>query len=188
MGEGTRDLVFTTSPIHNVDVMWERPSIARYMGRLAGIGRLIVYNPRGSGVSSPVPPGTSLQEWMDDARGVMDAAGVERAAIIGDTEGGPTAMMFAATYPERTSALVLINTFARFLRDADYPAGIPAESVPNLVGSFEAIFGTGGMTERPGTERRGGRGLSRMVRALPASLDAGSGRRRNRISRVATRP
>jgi class 3 adenylate cyclase/pimeloyl-ACP methyl ester carboxylesterase len=147
VGEGPRDLVFTTSPIHNIDVMWEQPSIARFFGRLAGIGRLICYNPRGTGVSSPMSPGTSLQEWMDDLRGVMDAVGVERAAIIGDTEGGPTAMMFAATYPERTSALVLINTFARFMRDVDYPAGLPAESIPKLVESFEQVYGTGAMVD-----------------------------------------
>ena len=146
-GDGPRDLIFTTSPIHNIHVMWEQPAIARYFGRLAGIGRLICYNPRGTGVSSPPSPGSSLQDWVDDMRGVMDAVGVERAAIIGDTEGGPTAMMFAATYPERTSALVLVNTFARFMRDADYPAGIPADSVPNLVEGFVLGFGTGSVVD-----------------------------------------
>jgi class 3 adenylate cyclase len=147
VGDGPRDLIFTTSPIHNIDVMWEQPAIARYFGRLAGIGRLICYNPRGTGVSSLPSPGSSLQEWVDDMRGVMDAVGVERAAIIGDTEGGPTAMMFAATYPERTSALVLVNTFPRFLRDSDYPAGIPADLVPKLVEGFEQGFGTGAVTD-----------------------------------------
>jgi len=146
-GRGTRDLLFTTSPIHNIDVMWERPSIAHFFGRLAGFGRIICYNPRGTGVASPSLPGSALQEWVDDARAVLDAVGVERAAIIGDTEGGPTAMMFAATYPERTSALVLVNTFARFLRDVDFPWGLPPEAVPRLVESFETYFGTGGMTE-----------------------------------------
>ena len=122
--------------------MWDHPSIARFFSRLAGIGRLICYNPRGTGVASPMGPDASLQDWVDDMRFVMDAAGVERAAIIGDTEGGPTAMMFAATYPERTSALVLINTFPRFLRDVDYPAGIPVSSIPNLIEDFERLFGT----------------------------------------------
>src|SRR5688572_26798592 len=101
-----------TNPIHNIDVMWEQPSIARFFGRLAAFGRLISFNPRGTGVSSPLPPGSSLQEWMDDVRRVLDALAVERTALIGDTEGGPTAMLFAATYPDRVSALVLVNTFA----------------------------------------------------------------------------
>ena len=141
------DLLFTTSPIHNIDVMWEQPSIARFFGRLATFGRLISYNPRGTGVSSPLPPGSSLQEWMDDLRRIMDAVGVQRATIIGDTEGGPTAMLFAATYPERTSALVLVNTFARFIRDVAYPWGIPPESVPRLTERFEEMYGTGALTE-----------------------------------------
>ena len=147
VGEGERDLVFTTAPIHNIDVMWDHPSIARFFSRLAGIGRLICYNPRGTGVASPMGPDASLQEWVDDMRSVMDAVGVGRAAIIGDTEGGPTAMMFAATYPERTSALVLINTFPRFLRDVDYPAGIPVAAIPNLIEDFERVFGTRGLAD-----------------------------------------
>lgn len=146
LGEGP-DILFTTSPIHNIDVMWEQPSIARFFGRLAAFGRLVSYNPRGTGVSSPLPPGSSLQEWMDDVRRIMDAVGVQRATIIGDTEGGPTAMLFAATYPERTSALVLVNTFARFIRDVAYPWGIPPESVPRLTDSFEDMYGTGALTE-----------------------------------------
>ena len=147
VGDGERDLVFTTAPVHNIDVMWDQPSIARFFSRLAGIGRLICYNPRGTGISSGIHPGASLQEWVDDMRSVMDAVGVDRAAIIGDTEGGPTAMLFAATYPERTSALVLINTFPRFLRDVDYPAGMPVEAIPNLVEGFERLFGTGGLAD-----------------------------------------
>ena len=146
VGEGP-DLLFTTSPIHNIDVMWEQPSIARFFGRLASFSRLICYNPRGTGVSSPISPGSSLQDWMDDTRRILDALGVERAAIIGDTEGGPTAMLFAATYPDRVSALVLVNTFARFLRDTDYPWGIPEEALPQLVAGFERLFGTGAMAE-----------------------------------------
>ena len=147
VGRGERDLLFTTSPMHNIDVMWERPSIAHFFQRLATMGRLISYNPRGTGISGMTSSVTSLQDWVDDAKGVLDAVGVERSAIIGDTEGGPTAMMFAATYPERTSALVLVNTFARFLRDDDFPWGLPHENVPRLVESFENMFGTGAMVD-----------------------------------------
>jgi pimeloyl-ACP methyl ester carboxylesterase len=142
VGDGP-DLLFTTSPIHNIDVMWEQPSIARFFGRLAAFGRLICYNPRGSGVASPLPPGSSLQEWMDDARRVLDALEIERAAFIGDTEGGPTAMLFAATHPDRVSALVLVNTFARFLRDEDYPWGMPPEAARRLGFDIRAGLHTG---------------------------------------------
>ena len=143
VGRGPPDLLFTTNPMHNIDVMWERPSIERFFTRLAVLGRLTVYNPRGTGVASPLPPEYSGQEWMDDARTVLDAVGVERATIIGDTEGAAAAMMFAATYPERTSALVLINAFARFLRDEDYPWGLPSGSLPQLIEAFKSTFGTG---------------------------------------------
>jgi class 3 adenylate cyclase len=147
IGEGPVDLVFSTSPIHNIDVMWEHPPIARFFNRLASFSRLIVYNPRGTGTSSALPPRFSLQEWVDDLRRVLDAAGAERAAVIGDNEGGPTAMLFAATYPQRASALVLVNTFARFLRDDDYPWGMPAESARRLAAMFGDTFGTGDQLE-----------------------------------------
>jgi class 3 adenylate cyclase len=174
-GQGAPDLLFTTSPLHNVDVMWEQPAIARFFGRLASVGRLICYNPRGTGVSSPLPTGSSLQEWMDDARRILDAVGVERAAVIGDTEGGPTAMLFAATYPERTSALVLINTFARFIRDADYPAGIPAEMVPRIIESFESMFGTGALTDILAPSAAGDAGFRRWFARYQRLSMAGPG-------------
>src|SRR3989442_13676931 len=82
VGRGAHDLLFTTGPIHNIDVMWEQPSITRFFGRLAAFGRLICYNPRGTGVASPVSAGSSLQEWVDDAHRVLYPVVVHRAAII----------------------------------------------------------------------------------------------------------
>ncbi len=142
-GEGPISTLFITSWAQNLDVMWDEPGLARYMGRLASFSRVVCFDKRGSGVSDPVPWNTSpaLEEWMDDARVVLDAAGVDQTAVIGDVEGGPMAILFAATYPERVSALVLINTFARWRRDSDYPIGMPDDSVEKLTQAYEDHWG-----------------------------------------------
>ena len=126
-GGGAFDLLFIGNWASNVEAMWEHPLMARYLNRLASFARVICFDKRGAGVSDPVPIGAlpTLEQWMDDARAVMDAAGSQQAALLGDAEGGPMAMMFAATYPQRTRALVLVNTFARMLRAGDYPIGMP---------------------------------------------------------------
>jgi class 3 adenylate cyclase/pimeloyl-ACP methyl ester carboxylesterase len=146
-GEGPLDLVFITNWATNVDAMWEEPSQARFFERLAGFARVLVFDKRGTGVSDPVPLAAlpTLEQWIDDARVVMDPVGSERAAVIGDTEGGPMALLFAATHPERVSGLVLLNTFARLLRAEDFPIGMPASVAEQLVGEYEAAWGTGDM-------------------------------------------
>ena len=143
-GEGAFDLLFIGNWASNIEVMWEHPSMARFLGRLSRFARVICFDKRGSGVSDPVPLGAlpTLEQWMDDARLVMEAAGSEEAALIGDAEGGPMAMLFAATYPERTRALVLVNTFARMIRAEDYPIGMPQESAERFLKLWEAGWGT----------------------------------------------
>ena len=142
-GGGPLDIVFNPAWATNVDVMWEEPSLARYLDRLASFGRVICFDKRGSGVSDPVPLNAlpSLEQWMDDTRVVMDAAGSERAALIGDTEGGPMVMLFAATYPDRVQSLVLINSFAHMIRDDDYPIGLPQEVIPRMLAGYESTWG-----------------------------------------------
>ncbi|MGH2709732.1 MAG: adenylate/guanylate cyclase domain-containing protein [Actinomycetota bacterium] len=142
-GEGPLDILFIPTWTTNLDVMWEEPSLARYLDRLASFGRVICFDKRGTGVADPVPLSSlpTLEQWMDDARVVMDAAGSDRAALIGDTEGGPMAMLFAATFPDRAASLVLINSFARMIRDEDYPIGLPEEAVPKLMEWYEASWG-----------------------------------------------
>lgn len=146
-GDGPLDLVFITNWVTNVEVMWEEPSLARFFERLAGFARVLVFDKRGTGVSDPVPIAAlpTLELWMDDARVVMDAVGMERAAVIGDTEGGPMALLFAATHPERVSRVVLLNTFARLLRAEDHPIGMPAPLADRLAAEYEKAWGTGGM-------------------------------------------
>ena len=144
-GRGPFDIMFIGNWASNIEVMWEHPSMARYLDRLGHFARVICFDKRGAGLSDPVPLGElpTLEHWMDDARIVLDAIGSEETALIGDAEGGPMAMMFAATYPRRTRALVLVNTFARMLRAADYPIGMPEEAAERLLQIWERAWGTG---------------------------------------------
>lgn len=145
IGDGPLGLAFIPSWLSNVDAMWEEPSLARFLNRLATFSRLVCFDKRGSGVSDPVPLAAlpTLEEWMEDVRAVMDAARLEHAALLGIAEGGPMAMLFAATYPERTSALILVDTAARLLRDVDYPCGLPADQVPRFLARLKDVWGTG---------------------------------------------
>jgi pimeloyl-ACP methyl ester carboxylesterase len=125
VGEGPLDLVFVSGWVSNLDLMWEEPSFARFLRRLASFSRLILFDKRGTGLSDRVPDDDlpTLEARMDDVRAVLDAVGAERAALLGHSEGGPMCLLFAATYPERTVALVLIGTYARRLVGDGYPFG-----------------------------------------------------------------
>jgi class 3 adenylate cyclase len=142
-GDGPIDVILVTNWLQNLDVMWDEPGLARYLERLAGFSRVVCFDKRGSGVSDPVPLAElpTIEQWMDDARTALDAAGVERAAVIGDTEGGPMAILLAASLPARVSALVLVNSFARWTRAPDYPIGMPAATVERLVDRYEQNWG-----------------------------------------------
>jgi class 3 adenylate cyclase len=115
------------------------------LDRLASFARVICFNNRGSGVSDPLPMAAAavptLDAWMDDVRAVLDAAGARHAAILGDTEGGPVAILFAATFPERVSSLVLVNSFARWKRADDYPIGMPPDAYTKLIDVYEGYWG-----------------------------------------------
>src|SRR5919204_4893278 len=108
VGEGPLDLVYVPGWISNVELMWDEPAHAHVLGRLASFSRLIVLDKRGTGLSDPVPLDRlpTLEERMDDLRAVMDAVESERAALMGTSEAGALSLLFAATYPTRTAALV----------------------------------------------------------------------------------
>ena len=144
-GEGDLDILFISSWLSNLEVMWQIPLLANYLNQLASLGRVICFDKRGSGVSDPVPLAAIpvLEEWMDDAREVLDAAGSKNAMLIGDAEGGFMATLFAATYSQRVSALVLINATPRWTRDEDYPIGYPKNAAAKLMKQFEQYWGTG---------------------------------------------
>jgi pimeloyl-ACP methyl ester carboxylesterase/class 3 adenylate cyclase len=123
VGDGPIDVVFVMGWVTNLEVMWEEPDFARFLDRLARFSRLILFDKRGVGLSDRVPSDRlpDLETRMDDVRAVMDAVGSERAVVFGVSEGGPMSMLFAATYPERTVALVLYGTVADFTRrEPDY--------------------------------------------------------------------
>jgi class 3 adenylate cyclase len=120
VGDGPRDLVYVPTWISQFEHLWEEPRIARYFERLASFSRLILFDRRGLGMSDPVINAPTLEEQMDDVRAVMDAAGSERAAVYAQLEAGAMAALFAATHPERTSALVLYEGMPRMSWAPDY--------------------------------------------------------------------
>jgi pimeloyl-ACP methyl ester carboxylesterase len=120
LGEGPIDLVWVPGWISNIDVYWDEPTVASYFERLARFSRLILFDRRGTGVSDPVPRAPTLEEQMDDVVAVMDAAGSEKAAVYAQLEGGAMAMLFAATHPERTQALILYEAMPRMAWAPDY--------------------------------------------------------------------
>ena len=128
LGDGPFDLVLVSGwVLSNLGVAWEG-SAAEMYERLSKFCRLILFDKRGTGLSDRTTGIPDLETRMDDIRAVMDAAGSERAAILGVSEGGPMTLLFAATYPERTAAAVLYGTMASYLKADDYPwAPSPAE-------------------------------------------------------------
>jgi len=128
LGEGPVDIVFVAPGQTSVETAWDVPAMSRYLRGLAGIGRLVLFDAIGSGLSDPLPElANSLDSWTTDVRIVMDAVGLERAVLHCYDSAGTMAMVFAATYPERVSSLVLVNTFAKLQRTDDFPIGVTPE-------------------------------------------------------------
>jgi len=142
-GDGDLKLVLIPGWASNVENIWTLTEFAEFADKLAQFARVILLDRRGTGLSDPVVNPPTLEERMDDVRAVIDAAGWERAVIWGISEGGPMAMMFAATYPHRVQALVLYGTFARFSRANDYPYGFPPEANAKWVADLETTWGSG---------------------------------------------
>ncbi|MGH2793858.1 MAG: adenylate/guanylate cyclase domain-containing protein [Actinomycetota bacterium] len=145
VGDGPIDLVWVPGWFSHVEQSWEWLAMAGFFERLAAFSRLILFDKRGTGLSDPVPvdqPAT-IEQRMDDVRAVMDAAGSERAALVGLSEGGPMSMMFAATYPDRTTALILTGTFARATHDKDYDIGPNREFVEPAIDELIESWGEG---------------------------------------------
>ena len=145
IGTGPLDLVFIHGWISHIEHMWEEPRVARFLDRLASFSRLILLDKRGTGLSDPVPLDRlpTLEERMDDVRAVLDAVGSQRAAFLGTSEAGALSLLFAATYPSRTTALVLLNSYARLAYAPDYPQGIPAEQAQGLLQAIDEGWGRG---------------------------------------------
>jgi class 3 adenylate cyclase len=121
VGDGPLDLVFIPSMTHHLELVWENPTQAEFFSRLGSSGRLLLFDKRGTGMSDRVVGTPPLEVRMDDIRAVMDAADSERAVLVGLGDGGPLCALFAATYPERTTALVLLNSTPRVVRNPEFP-------------------------------------------------------------------
>jgi pimeloyl-ACP methyl ester carboxylesterase/DNA-binding winged helix-turn-helix (wHTH) protein len=151
VGEGELDVVFVMGWISHLEYFWEEPSFARFLTRLASFSRLILFDKRGTGLSDRVPVAElpTLEQRMEDLHAVMDAAGSERAALVGVSEGGPLCSLFAATYPERTLALAMIGTYAKRIRDDDYPFAPTVEERERFLEYLQANWGKAvGVEER----------------------------------------
>jgi class 3 adenylate cyclase len=142
VGDGPFDLIHVPMFVSNLELQWEDPAEHTYYERLASFCRLIMFDKRGTGLSDRVAVAT-LEERMDDLRAVMDAAGSQRAAVFGSSEGGALSIRFTATYPERVSALVLYGAYPRMAWAPDYPDGVPEEIQALTVQQFEENWGRG---------------------------------------------
>lgn len=138
-GDAPRDIVLIPGTLSHVELLWEVPSNEHLLKRLTAFARVIVFDKRGQGLSDRVAEQT-LEERIGDVRAVMDAAGSERATIYGWSEGGPMCLMFAATYPERTSALVLYGTFASMRNE---PWGVTRKGLDQFLGQLDKHWGEG---------------------------------------------
>ncbi|MDQ6914635.1 MAG: adenylate/guanylate cyclase domain-containing protein [Actinomycetota bacterium] len=128
-GEGDLDLVLVNGFTTHVELVWEHEPARRFLEGLASFARVINFDRRGSGLSDPVAEAPPLEQRMDDVRAVMDAAGSERAALLGVSEGATMSILFAATYPDRVSALVCSGGMARSTADDDYPWAAPMDAL-----------------------------------------------------------
>ena len=147
-GEGDLDLVLVPGFVTHVELLWEYEPTARILEGLASFARVISFDRRGSGLSDPVADAPTLEQRMDDVRAVMDAAGSERAALVGLSEGVPMSILFAATYPERVPALVCSGGMARSTYAEDYPWGTPTvDLVESAVELILPNWGDGSMIE-----------------------------------------
>lgn len=148
VGDRPFDLVYVPAFVSNVEMSWEEPAVARYFERLASFSRLIMLDKRGTGLSDRVAGVPTLEQRMDDVLAVMDAVGSKRAALFGSSEGGPMCALFAATYPARTSTLVLYGAYPRVAWAPDYPFGYKPEEFQGLLELIEREWGSSAIVER----------------------------------------
>src|SRR5947209_6816196 len=140
LGDGPIDLVLVLGFATHLELQWESPLLARFFERIASFARLILFDKRGTGLSDPVAEVPTLERRIDDVRAVMDAAGSDRAALLGISEGGPMSVLFAAAHPARASALVLYGAMGRTTEAPDYPWASPAEALRESAAEFIAPY------------------------------------------------
>jgi class 3 adenylate cyclase len=142
-GEGPPDIIFIWGPYSNIEVVWEHPPARRFLERLASIGRLIMFDKRGTGLSDRGGEVPSLEDQMDDVTAVMEAVGSERAVFMGGGDAGMMTTLFAATHPERTSGLILSGPRVRLTATEDFPWAFTIDEWHELAAQVAAGWGTG---------------------------------------------
>lgn len=142
LGDGPLDVVFVPGFVSNVEAVWDFPEHAAFLRRLSSFCRLIMFDKRGTGMSDRTSQVFTLEQRMEDVHAVMDDAGSERAALFGISEGGPMSLLFAATYPARTRALVLYGSYAKRSWAPDYPFGWSEERWATVLSNIEHRWGT----------------------------------------------
>lgn len=140
VGDRPIDLVLILGFATHLELQWEAPAFARFFERISSFSRLIIFDKRGTGLSDPVTEVPTLEQRVDDVRAVMDAAGSERAALFGISEGGPMSVLFAATYPDCVTALVLHGAMGRTTEAPDYPWAPPAAALRESAAEFIAPY------------------------------------------------
>jgi pimeloyl-ACP methyl ester carboxylesterase len=143
VGDGPVDLVFIPGLFTHVEHQWDEPGFARFLGRLASFSRLIVFDARGAGLSDQAPELPPMEEQIDDLLAVLDAIGSKSAAIFGMSQAGPMAVLFAASYPERTRAIVLYGSYASARRREGYPWGRSPEWMEDFGNQIDRNWGSG---------------------------------------------
>jgi class 3 adenylate cyclase len=183
-GGGPMDVVYTAGWFSNVDLMWEQPEIAPFLNGISSFARLIVFDRRGTGLSDPIAGSATIDTMMEDVRTVMDAAGSERAVLIGLTMSSAMSSVFAATYPDRTAALILIQPTAKVARSLEFPLGeseaFHREETERIAegwgtGEFERWF----LSERP--EALDDASIARLARYFRHGMSPGAAVAANQI-------
>jgi pimeloyl-ACP methyl ester carboxylesterase len=150
-GHGETDLVWMPHWATHIEMLWEDPLSAAFLQGLASFSQVMMFDKRGVGLSDPVAlaPPLTVESWTEDLSAVLDAAGSHRAAVAASDMAGFIAVLFAATHPDRTTALVLVNATARVRRAPDYPIGLPDHLAEWLVAAYDDGWGAAAPTSSP---------------------------------------
>ena len=144
VGDGARDVVVIPGLVSHLELLWDHPPAQHFLERLCSFARVIVYDKREQGLSDRTGRPPTLEESMDDLHAVLDAAGSRRVTLVGVSEGGPMALLFAATYPQRTARLVVVGSFARIAAAPGFAPGVPEDEL----GRFFDVIRTEWATDR----------------------------------------
>jgi pimeloyl-ACP methyl ester carboxylesterase len=142
LGDGPFDLLFVPGFISNVEALWRSPDQSAFFRRLACFCRLILFDKRGTGMSDRCTQDFTLEQRMHDVQAILDTVGCKQAALFGVSEGGPMSLLYAATYPQRTSALVIYGSYAKRSRASDYPFGWSDEQWQRVLEDIEKNWGS----------------------------------------------